>query len=78
VGFSPFKVLLYFAARLYAVLAAGIVIAAVTVGVLPFVRSASTFVFAAGVGLLAASIAALPVLLWPLAQAPAQLLRVSA
>jgi hypothetical protein len=78
VGFSPARVLLYFAVRLYAVLAAGIVIAAVAVSILPFARSASTFVFAAGVALVAASIAALPVLLWPLAQAPAQLLRMSA
>ncbi|WP_028162946.1 hypothetical protein [Bradyrhizobium elkanii] len=78
VGFSPFRVLLYFAARLYAALAAGIVIAAVAVSILPFARSASTFGFAVAVALVAASIAALPVLLWPLAQAPAQLLRVSA
>ena len=78
VGFSPSRVLLYFAVRLYAVVAAGIVIAAVAVSILPFARSASTFVFAAGVTLVAASIAALPVLLWPLAQAPAQLLRMSA
>jgi len=78
VGFSTPKVLLYFAIRLYSVLAAGIVIAAVAVSILPFARSVSTFVFAAGVSLVAASIAALPVLLWPIAQAPAQLLRVSA
>lgn len=78
VGFSPLKVLLYFAIRLYTVLAAGMVIAAVAVIILPFARSASTFAFAAGVAVVAASSAALPVLLWPLAQAPAQLLRVSA
>jgi len=78
VGFSPLKILLYFAIRLYTVLAAGIVIAAVAVSILPFARSASMFSFAAAVALVAASIAALPVLLWPLAQAPAQLLRVSA
>jgi len=78
VGFSPFKVLLYFAARLYAVLFVGIVIATGAVSILPFARSASTFGLAAGVMLVAASAAAVPVLLWPLAQAPAQLLRVSA
>jgi hypothetical protein len=78
VGFSPLKVLIYFAIRLYAVLAAGIVIAAVAVSILPFARNASTFGFATAVALVAASISALPVLLWPLAQAPAQLLRVSA
>jgi len=78
VGFSPFKVLLYFAVRLYAVLVGGIVIAAVVVSTLPFARSASTFGFAAGVVFVAASIATVPVLLWPLAQTPAQLLRVSA
>jgi hypothetical protein len=77
-GFSPSKVLLYFAIRLYAALAGGIAIAAVAVSILPFARSASTFGFAAGVTLVAASIAALPVLLWPLAQTPARLLRVSA
>jgi hypothetical protein len=78
VGFSPFKILLYFGIRLFTILAAGIGIAAVAVSVLPFARSTSTFVFAAGVALVAASIAALPALLWPLAQAPAQLLRLSA
>src|SRR5205807_526988 len=78
VGFSPFKILLYLAIRLYAVLAAGIAIAAVAVSILPFARSTSAFIFSAVVALVAASIAALPVLLWPLAQAPARLLRVSA
>jgi len=77
VGFSPPKVLLYFAVRLYAVLVAAIVIAAVTVSILPFARSASTFTFAAGIVLVVASTAALPVLIWPLAQPPARLLRVS-
>lgn len=78
VGFSPFQLLLWFGIRLYTVLAAGVVIAAIAVSILPFARSASTFVFAVGITLVAASIAALPVLLWPLAQAPARLLRVSA
>ena len=78
VGFSPFKILLYFGIRLYTMFAAGIGIAAVVVSILPFARSTSTFVFAAGVALVAKSIAALPALLWPLAQAPAQLLRLSA
>jgi hypothetical protein len=78
VGFSRVKVMLYFAIRLYTVLAAGIVIGAVAVGILPVPGSAPTFVFAAGLTVVVASIAALPVLLWPLAQAPAQLLRLSA
>jgi len=78
VGFSPTQVLLYSALRLYAVLAAGIVVAAVMVTILPFARTVSVFAFAAGIALIAASIAAVPVLFWPLAQAPAQLLRVSA
>jgi hypothetical protein len=78
VGFSPTKVLLYFAIRLYAVLAAGIAAAAVAMGFLPFARTSSTFIFAIGIALVAATIAALPALLWPLAQAPARLLRVSA
>jgi len=78
VGFSPIQVLLYFALRLYTVLAAGIVAVAAGVIILPFASTASAFTFAAGIALVAASVAALPVLLWPLAQAPAQLLRVSA
>jgi hypothetical protein len=78
VGFSPRQVLLYFAVRLYTVLAAGIVAAAAAAAILPFERTASAFIFAAGAALVAASVAALPVLLWPLLQRPAQLLRVSA
>jgi hypothetical protein len=78
VGLSPLQILLYFAVRLYSVLAAGIALAATAVAVLPFPRTPSEFIFAAGVALVAASIAAFPVLLWPLAQTPAQLLRVSA
>jgi hypothetical protein len=78
VGFSPIQVLLYSALRLYAVLAAGTVVAAAAVITLPFARTASAFVLAAGIALVAASIAALPALLWPLAQGPTQLLRVSA
>jgi len=58
--------------------ATGVVSAGAAVSILPIARTASTFIFAAGVTLVAASLAALPVLLWPLTQAPAQLLRVSA
>jgi len=78
VGFSPVRVMLYLGIRLYAVLATGVVSAGAAVSILPIARTASTFIFAAGVTLVAASLAALPVLLWPLTQAPAQLLRVSA
>jgi len=78
VGFSPTQILLYFAVRLYTVLAVGIVAAAAAVAILPFERTASAFILAAGIALVAASVAAFPVLLWPLAQRPAQLLRVSA
>lgn len=78
VGFSPSQILLYFAARLYIVLGAGIAVAAATVAALPLSRTASVFIVAAGVALAAASVAAFPVLLWPLTQRPAQLLRVSA
>ena len=78
VGFSPRQILLYFAMRLYAALVTGMVAAAATVTVLPFQRAAYAFIFAAGVALAAVSIAAFPVLLWPLVQRPAQLLRVSA
>jgi hypothetical protein len=78
VGLSPFQILLYFAVRLYSVLAASIAVAAAAVAVLPFPRTPFESIFAAGVALVAASIAAFPVLLWPLTQPPAQLLRVSA
>jgi hypothetical protein len=77
VGFSPGRILLYFAARLYIVLVAGIVAAAVAAAILPFERAVSAFFLAAGMALAAASVAAFPVLLWPLVQRPAQLLRVS-
>jgi hypothetical protein len=78
VGFSPIQILLYSAIQLYAVLAVGTVAAAAVVVILPFDRTVSTFIFAAGIALVAASAAALPALLWPLAQRPAELLRVSA
>lgn len=78
VGFSRSQLLLYSALRLYVVLAAGMVVAAATIAILPFARTVSGFILAAGIALAAASIAAVPVLLWPLAQRPAQLLRVSA
>jgi hypothetical protein len=76
VGFSAAQILLYFAIRLYALLAAAIVVGAVVA--LPFAPTVSTFAFAAAIALAAVSAATLPVLFWPLAQAPAQLLRVSA
>jgi hypothetical protein len=78
IGFSPIQVLLYSAIQLYAVLAAGIVAAAAAVVILPFARAAPAFNFAAGIALAATSATALPALLWPLAQRPAELLRVSA
>lgn len=78
VGFSRGQVLLYSALRLYVVLAAGILVAAAAIAILPFARTASGFTLAAGIALAAASIAAMSVLLWPLAQRPAQLLRISA
>jgi hypothetical protein len=78
IGFSPSQILLRSAIQLYAVLAVGTVAAAAAVVVLPFERAVSTFVFAASVALVAASVAALPAVLWPLAQRPAELLRVSA
>ncbi|MGY8676459.1 hypothetical protein Q2941_01355 [Bradyrhizobium sp. UFLA05-153] len=78
VGFSRSQVLLYSALRLYVVLAAGILVAVAMIAILPFARTVSGFTLAASIALAAASIAAVPVLLWPLAQRPAQLLRVSA
>ena len=78
VGFSRDQILLYCAIRLTAVFAAGTVVAGVIVMVLPFARNVSAFFFAAGIALVAVIIAALPVLLWPLARRPAELLQVSA
>ena len=78
IGFSPSQILLRSAIQLYAVLAVGTVAAAAAVVVLPLERAVSTFIFAASVALVAASVAALPAVLWPLAQRPAELLRVSA
>jgi hypothetical protein len=78
VGFSRSQVLLYSALHLYVVLTAGILVAAATIAILPFARALSEFTFAAVIAFAAASVAAVPVLLWPLSQRPAQLLRVSA
>lgn len=78
VGFSWSQVLFYSALQLYVILAAGILFAAATIAILPVARTVSGFTLAAGIALAAASIATVPVLLWPLAQRPAQLLRVSA
>jgi hypothetical protein len=78
VGFSRDQILLYCAIRLTAVFAAGIVVAGVIEMVLPFARNFSAFIFAAAIALVAGFVAALPVLLWPLARHPVDLLRVSA
>lgn len=78
VGFSRSQVLRYSALRLYGVLAAGILVAAAAIAILPFARTVSGFTLAVGMALAASSIATVPALLWPLAQRPAQLLRVSA
>jgi hypothetical protein len=80
VGFSPGQILRFYAIELGAVLAGSIAVAAVVVLVL---RSAggdllSSFGLAAAVAVVAASLAALPVVLWPLSRPPAELLRLSA
>ncbi len=80
VGFSPGQILRFYAIELGALLAGSIAVAAVVVLVL---RSAgadllASFSLAAAVAVVAASLAALPVVLWPLSRPPAELLRVSA
>ena len=80
VGFSPSQVLSFYAIELGAVLFGSVAIAAAAILLAPFAiaDSLATFGVAVGVSVIAAGSAALPVLLWPLWQRPAELLRVSA
>lgn len=80
VGFSPRQILCYYGLQLFLVLTGGIALAAIASLMLPSELSGSlvSFAWAAGVSVIAAGLAALPVLLWPLARPPAELLRQSA
>jgi hypothetical protein len=80
VGFSPSQILRYHGLQLLLVLTGGVALAAVASLMLPSVVAGSfaSFARAAGVSVVAAGLAALPVLLWPLYRSPAVLLRESA
>jgi hypothetical protein len=74
VGFTPAQILSYYGLQLALVLASGVAIASVTSLVLATISTASLIV-AAGLTVLAAGIASLLVLVWPLQRLPADLLR---
>jgi hypothetical protein len=74
VGFTPAQVLLYYGLQFALVLASGIAIAAIASIPLSTI-SAASLIAAAGLTLLAAGLAALPVVLWPVCRSPGELLR---
>jgi hypothetical protein len=80
VGFSPSQIFRYHGLQLLLVLTGGVALAAVASLMLPSVVAGSfaSFARAAGVSVVAAGLAALPVLLWPLYRSSAVLLRESA
>jgi hypothetical protein len=73
-GFTPGQILVYYGLQLALVLAGGVAIAAVASLLLASVSTTSLIV-AAGLAGVAAGLAALPVLVWPLWRPPAELLR---
>jgi hypothetical protein len=74
VGFTPGQVLVYYALQFALVLASGIAIAAIASLPLSTI-SATSLIVAAGLAALAAGLASLPVLFWPVWRPPAALLR---
>jgi hypothetical protein len=77
VGFTPSQVLVYYGLQFTLVLAGGIAIAAIAS--LPLTTiSATSLIVAAGLAALAAGLASLPALLWPVWRAPAEVLRKAA
>ena len=74
VGFTPRQVLAYYGLQFALVLTSGIAIAAIA-SVLLSAISATSLIVAAGLAALAAGFASLPVLLWPVWRAPAEVLR---
>jgi hypothetical protein len=77
VGFTPGQVLVYYGLQLILVLTSGIVIAAIASVPLSTI-SATSLIVAAGLAVLAAGLASLPVLLWPAWRAAAEMLREAA
>jgi hypothetical protein len=77
VGFSPMQIFRHFALRLLSVLIGGVGLAALMSLAVPstVAGSLAAFAWAAAVAVLAAGLAALPILLWPLCRSPAELLR---
>jgi ABC-type antimicrobial peptide transport system permease subunit len=74
VGFTPGQVLLYYGFQFALVLISGIAIAAIASVPLSTI-SATSLSVAAGLAALAAGLASLPVLFWPVWRLPAALLR---
>jgi hypothetical protein len=74
VGFTPGQVMVYYGFQFALVLSSGIAIAAIAS--VPLSRiSATSLIAAAGLAVLAAGLASLPVLFWPVWRPPAALLR---
>jgi hypothetical protein len=74
IGFTPGQVLVYCGLQFALVLTSGIAIAAIA-SVLLSTISATSLVAAAGLAVLAAGFASLPVLLWPVWRSPGEVLR---
>jgi hypothetical protein len=74
VGFTPRQVLIYYGLQFALVLSSGIAIAAIASVPLSSI-SGTSLVFADGLAVLAAGLASLPVLLWPVLRPAAELLR---
>ena len=74
VGLTPGQVLIYYGLQFALVLSGGIAIAAVASAPLSSIP-ATSLIFAAGLAALAAGLASLPVLVWPVWRPAAELLR---
>jgi hypothetical protein len=74
VGFTPGQVLIYYGLQFGVVLTSGIAIAAIASVPLSTI-SPTSLILAAGLAVLAACFASLPVLLWPVSRSPAEVLR---
>jgi hypothetical protein len=77
VGFTPGEVLVYYGLQFALVLTSGIAIAAIASLLVPAI-SATSLIVAAGLAAVAAGVASLPVLLWPVWRPPAEMLREAA
>jgi hypothetical protein len=74
VGFTPGEVLVYYGLQFALVLSSGIAIAAIASVPVSSI-SGTSLILAAGVAVLAAGVASLPVLLWSVWRLPGELLR---